>query len=133
MKLTTKRETCYGGFTGHHTSKIQYSVYLGSRQVANAATKEEAERLAHEYLADAYDNVARNCIARAAVDGTIVVFRQLSDTTAMYEFCRGDGESHGSCMGTMSNGMTTFRTLREYAQSVMTSYNTAVSPVESVV
>ena len=85
--------------------------------------KEPAEANAEQNLADAYTYLTRPAVARVAEDGTVLVFRQLSDTTAMYEFYRDGKPGSSSCTGTMSNSMQTFRSLVEYADYVVSNYN----------
>ena len=121
-RLVTVRETLYGGpLTG--SSRKEYIVYLDGARIANAPTKLAAEELAMSKLADAYRYATRACTIRVAKDGSVLVFRQLSDDSAMYEFCREDGDGRSTCMGRMANGLETFRTLTEYADYVVGRYD----------
>lgn len=125
MELTTKRETVYGGLSRRQAK--QYFVYLRGERIGNGATKEEAQRGAKQTLADAYNYLTRACVVRVARDGSVLVFRQLSDTTAMYEFCRAEHgyQGHSCCVGQMTGngGLTKFRTLGEYADYVIGGYD----------
>lgn len=123
MDLTTKRETVYGGPIAGHKQSKKYFVYLRGERIANGDTKIEAEKSAKTALADAYEYVTRASEVRVAKDGSILVFRQTSADTAMYEFAR-DGKCVSCCMGRMSRGDgSTARNLAEYADYVIGNYD----------
>ncbi len=121
MELKTVRETLYGG----NPSRKLYSVYLKGNRIATGPTREEAVSQAKQALFDAYENIAKASVVRVAMDGTVLVFRRLSEDTAMYEFHRNGKPASGICMGRMSvdGGMTYVRDLGEYADYVVGQYN----------
>jgi hypothetical protein len=127
MELKTQRETIYGGPLARGTRKA-YFVYLRGQRIGHGDTKEAAQAAARQTLADAHEYLTRSCIARLAQDGTIIVFRQLSADTAMYEFCRDGAAGSSTCMGRMTDGLSTFRTLREYADHTVAQYDGCTAP-----
>jgi hypothetical protein len=121
MNLETKRETIYHGM-GRGASK-RYFVYIGGERVGDGETKEQAQQAAARTLRNAHEYLTRSCIAKVANNGTVIVFRQIADDQAMYEFCRDNGQGGSCCMGKMSDGWSDFRTLAEYADYVVARYN----------
>jgi hypothetical protein len=122
MELKTVRETVYGDpLIGRNKKK--YFVYLRGERVGYGDTKEEAQKRARQSLSDAYTYITRACEVRTACDGTILVFRQLSDTTAMYEYVR-NGRGGSSCLGQMTDGNgNMLRSLAAYADYVVRQYD----------
>lgn len=116
MELLTKRETLIRG------KGVNYCVYLKGRMIGHGPTKEAAQEAAKQALSDAFEYISLSCVTRVALDGTILVFRMLSADICMYEHCR-DGRGGSSCMGKMTDGMQTFRTMAEYADYVVGQYN----------
>jgi hypothetical protein len=122
MDLTTKRETVYGGSMIGRSAK-KYFVYLRGERIAIGNTKIDAEKNAKTTLADAYEYVTRASEVRVAKDGSILVFRQTSADTAMYEFAR-EGKCGSRCMGRMTRGDgSTARNLAKYADYVVGNYD----------
>lgn len=122
MELTTKQETVYGGPLVGRKAK-QWFVYLRGDRIGNGASKEEAQAKAKQTLSDAYTYLTQPAIARVAIDGSVIVFRQIAPDSAMYEFCRDGKRGSGSCLGRMTSVDITFSSLAEYADYVMSNYN----------
>lgn len=123
MLLTTKLERLYGGCG----RSMQYFVYLDHNRVGNGDTKAQAEAMAKQTLKDAYEYITHSSIALTANDGTVIVFRQIADDQAMYEFCRNGERGHGCCMGRMTNGETTFTSLKAFAHYILSQHNGALN------
>jgi hypothetical protein len=123
MQLKTVRELVYGGPICKG-KRYQYFVYLDGARIGNGATKDEAEDNSKRELSHAFEYIARASEVRTATDGTILIFRQLSHDTAMYEFSRGNGASRSACLGRMTDPTgATFKTLSEYADHIASRYD----------
>ncbi len=121
MELTTRREPSYGGFG--HGKRYHYAVHLKGSVIATDDVKDVAVSKAKQALSNAYEYIGRASVIRIATDGTVIVFRYLSSDTAQYEFHRDGKPASGICMGRMTNGVDTFRTLEAYADYIVGNYN----------
>src|SRR5260370_1022287 len=85
--------------SGKRTRRFQYVAELAGTQIAVAATKEEAERLAAETLLDAFKCQTSSIYASVACDGHVVTTREYAPGFVETGHHRKeDGRSGGICM-----------------------------------
>jgi hypothetical protein len=118
-KVEVRREKRYQGM-GKSTSS--YFAYLGEHQIANDSDKDVCQAKAYAALYEAYQYVGSTAEVRVASDGTILVVRVIGEGIAQVEHHR-NGKSSGISIGQMTNGLETFRSVREYADYCLKAYN----------
>jgi len=115
--LTVTRERYYGaGQRGFF-----YRASLNGTEVATGKTAKEAKEKGFSNLAQSHKHILNMSAARVARDGTVLIVREYADGQAHVEYNR-QGVSGSSAMGTMTNGMSTFRTVQEYADYLLAQY-----------